>query len=193
MFRGVTDLNVNSLGNWGFLSGNSYHVFRPIGVCTTHGAFAPSYVPPLCAALSLQISHQDVFASRSVSLHGFCATDLPREPARHRDLSALAIAQLYRCPGQVELFFKWIKQHLRIKVFYGTTANTVKTQIWIAITIYVLVFIVKKHLKIEASLYTIQQFLSLTLFEKTPLNQLLNNTGLQMVMSENDNQLNLFN
>ncbi len=109
------------------------------------------------------------------------------------DLPALTIAQLYRCRWQVELFFKWIKQHLRIKVFYGTTENAVKTQIWIAITIYVLVAIVKKHLKIEASLYTILQILGLTLFEKTPLDQLLNNTGLQMAMSENDNQLNLFN
>jgi hypothetical protein len=109
------------------------------------------------------------------------------------DLPALTIAQLYRCRWQVELFFKWIKQHLRIKVFYGTTENAVKTQIWIAITIYVLVAIVKKHLKIEASLYTILQILSLTLFEKTPLDQLLNNTGLQMAMSENDNQMNLFN
>ena len=109
------------------------------------------------------------------------------------DLPALTIAQLYRCRWQVELFFKWIKQHLRIKAFYGTTENAVKTQIWIAITVYVLIAIVKKHLKIEASLYTILQILSLTLFEKTPLDQLLNNTGLQMAMSENDNQLNLFN
>ncbi len=84
------------------------------------------------------------------------------------DLPALTIAQLYRCRWQVELFFKWIKQHLRIKKFYGTTENAVKTQIWIAISIYVLVAIVKKRLKIEASLYTILQILSLTLFEKTP-------------------------
>ena len=85
------------------------------------------------------------------------------------DLPALTIAQLYRCRWQVELFFKWIKQHLRIKAFYGTTENAVKTQIWIAITVYVLVAIVKKRLKIEASLYTILQVLSLTLFEKIPI------------------------
>jgi len=109
------------------------------------------------------------------------------------DLPALTIAQLYRCRWQVELFFKWIKQHLRIKAFYGTTENAVKTQIWIAITVYVLVAIVKKRLKIEASLYTILQILSLILFEKIPLNQLLKNTELQMNMPENDNQLNLFN
>jgi hypothetical protein len=96
------------------------------------------------------------------------------------DLPALTITQLYRCRWQVELFFKWIKQHLRIKKFYGTTENAVKTQIWIAITIYVLVAIVKKRLNTEASLYTILQILSLTLFEKTPLDQLLKNTETQM-------------
>ena len=109
------------------------------------------------------------------------------------DLPALTIAQLYRCRWQVELFFKWIKQHLRIKRFYGTTENAVKTQIWIAITVYVLVAIVKKRLKIEATLYTILQVLSLTLFEKTQLDQLLKNMELPMDLPENDNQLNLFN
>jgi IS4 transposase len=109
------------------------------------------------------------------------------------DLPALTIAELYRCRWQVELFFKSIKQHLRIKAFYGTTENAVKTQIWIAITVYVLVAIVKKRLKIEASLYTILQILSLTLFEKTLLNQLLKNSELQVSTLENDNQLNLFN
>ena len=109
------------------------------------------------------------------------------------DLPALTIAQLYRCRWQVELFFKWIKQHLRIKKFYGTTENAVKTQIWIAITVYVLVAIVKKRLNTEASLYTILQILSLTLFEKTPLEQLLKNMDLQMNTSQDDNQLNLFN
>ena len=109
------------------------------------------------------------------------------------DLPALTITQLYRCRWQVELFFKWIKQHLRIKAFYGTTENAVKTQIWIAITVYLLVAIVKKRLKIEASLYTILQILSLTLFEKTSLNQLLTNTEYNDTMPENPNQLILFN
>jgi len=109
------------------------------------------------------------------------------------DLPALTITQLYRCRWQVELFFKWIKQHLRIKKFYGTTENAVKTQIWIAITIYVLVAIVKKRLNTEASLYTILQILSLTLFEKTPLDQLLKNTETQMQNYQDSNQLNLFN
>ena len=109
------------------------------------------------------------------------------------DLPALSIAQLYRCRWQVELFFKWIKQHLRIKRFYGTTENAVKTQIWISITVYVLVAIVKKRLNTEASLYTILQILSLTLFEKTTLDQLLKYTEMQMTTQRNNNQLNLFN
>jgi len=109
------------------------------------------------------------------------------------DLPALTIAQLYRCRWQVELFFKWIKQHLRIKRFYGTTENAVKTQIWIAIAVYVLVAIVKKRLNTEATLYTILQILSLTLFEKTPLDQLLKNMEPQMDTPQNNNQLNLFN
>ncbi|ALQ50573.1 IS4 family transposase [Nitrosomonas ureae] len=109
------------------------------------------------------------------------------------DLPALTIAQLYRCRWQIELFFKWIKQHLRIKQFYGTTENAVKTQIWIAISVYVLVAIVKKRLNTETSLYTILQILSLTLFEKTNLDQLLKNTEMQMITHHNNNQLNLFN
>ena len=109
------------------------------------------------------------------------------------DLPALTIAQLYRCRWQVELFFKWIKQHLRIKRFYGTTENAVKAQIWISITVYVLVAIVKKRLNTEASLYTILQILSLTLFEKISLDQLLENTEIQIIPQQNNNQLNLFN
>ncbi|CAH1387701.1 hypothetical protein NTGM5_690017 [Candidatus Nitrotoga sp. M5] len=89
------------------------------------------------------------------------------------ELPAMTIAQLYRCRWQVELFFKWIKQHLRIKRFYGTTENAVKTQIWIAISVYVLLAIVKKRLNPEASLHTIRQILSLTIFNKKPLYQSL--------------------
>src|SRR3989337_258507 len=88
MFRGVTDLNVNSLGNWDFFPGVSHHVFRPAGVRTTHGAFTSSNIPPLCAALPFQISRQDLFASRSISLHGLRSTDLSRESARYRNLSS---------------------------------------------------------------------------------------------------------
>ena len=83
------------------------------------------------------------------------------------------MAQLYKCRWQVELFFKWIKQHLRIKAFFGTSDNAVKTQIWIAISVYVLVAIVKKRLHLEPSLYTILQVLGLTLFEKMPIKQAL--------------------
>lgn len=91
---------------------------------------------------------------------------------------ALTIAQLYRGRWQIELFFKWIKQHLRIKAFYGTSANAVRTQIWTAIAVYLLVAILKKRLGLEASLYTILQILSLTLFEKMPILQALSQHSL---------------
>jgi hypothetical protein len=106
-------------------------------------------------------------------------------------LPAVTIADLYRCRWQVELFFKWIKQHLRIKAFYGTTENAVKTQIWIAISVYVLVAIVKKRLKLDQSLYSILQILSVTLFEKTQLQQAF--SGIDPVSLNDDvhNQLNL--
>ena len=104
-------------------------------------------------------------------------------------LPALTITKLYKCRWQVELFFKWIKQHLRIKKFYGTSQNAVKTQIWIAISVYVLVAIVKKRLKVEQSLYTILQILSLTLFEKTPILQALSQTDYRKPEDENCIQL----
>ena len=107
-------------------------------------------------------------------------------------LPALTIAELYRRRWQVELFFKWIKQHLRIKSFYGTSKNAVKTQIWIAISMYVLVAIVKKELKIDLSLYTILQILSVSLFEKTPILQALTFTDYNKLDVENPKQLNLF-
>lgn len=108
-------------------------------------------------------------------------------------LSASTIADLYRCRWQVELFFKWIKQHLRIKVFFGTSENAVKTQIWIAVSVYVLVAIVKKRLNIAASLYEILQILSLTMFERIPLDQLLSKIVSEQIPSISHNQLNLFN
>ncbi len=109
------------------------------------------------------------------------------------DLPALTIADLYRCRWQVELFFKWIKQHLRIKRFFGTSENAVKTQVWIAIAVYVLVAIVKKRMKSDASLYTLLQIFSLTLFEKTPMDQLLDFSEYNDDDIDNGNQLNLFN
>jgi hypothetical protein len=107
-------------------------------------------------------------------------------------LPALTIAELFRCRWQIELFFKWIKQHLRIKAFYGTTENAVKTQIWIAITVYVMVAIVKKQLKLDLSLYTILQILSVTLFEKTPILEALSTIQPQEFENPFCNQLTLF-
>ena len=107
-------------------------------------------------------------------------------------LPALTITELYRCRWQVELFFKWIKQHLRIKVFFGTSENAVKSQIWIAVSAYVLVAIVKKRLHLTASLYEILQILSLTMFEKIPLDQLLAQTMSNEIQPVSDNQLILF-
>jgi hypothetical protein len=107
-------------------------------------------------------------------------------------LPAVTIAKLYRCRWQVELFFKWIKQHLRIKAFYGTTENAVKTQIWIAISVYVLVAIVKRQLKLSLSLYTTLQVLSVTLFEKIPLLQAFAEVDDVELNSDFRRQLNLF-
>jgi Domain of unknown function (DUF4372)/Transposase DDE domain len=107
-------------------------------------------------------------------------------------LPALTIAQIYKQRWQVELFFKWIKQHLRIKAFYGTSENAVKTQIWIAVSVYVLVAIVRKRLELPASLYQILQILSLTLFEKTPILCALQAIELDANFAENANQLILF-
>jgi hypothetical protein len=108
------------------------------------------------------------------------------------DLAPLAVAQLYKCRWQVELFFKWIKQHLRIKAFYGTSENAVKTQVWTAIGVYVLVAIVKKELGMDRSLYEILQILSLALFEKTPILQALSARYDELENTENHNQLLLF-
>ena len=107
-------------------------------------------------------------------------------------LSALTIAKLFQCRWQIEIFFKWIKQHLRIKAFYGTTENAVKIQIWIAITVYVLVAIVKKQHHLDLSLYTILQILSVTLFEKTPILEALSIIQPQESNGVPRNQLTLF-
>jgi len=110
----------------------------------------------------------------------------------HFGLPAQTIAKLYRSRWQIELFFKWIKQNLRIKHFFGTSANAVKTQIWIAVSVYVLVAILKKRLGLEASLYTLLQVLSVNIFERIPLNQLLTDAEPTMQPDEIANQLNLF-
>jgi transposase len=147
---------------------------------------------------------------QTVLLHGFYAQkDYPDKLRRIRyfdhqthkalvfltnnfTLPALTIAQLYRCRWQVELFFKWIKQHLRIKAFYGTSENAVKTQIWIAISIYVLVAIVKKRLNLRHSLYSILQILSVTILEKTPILQVLSQIDESRKMPDDGKQLILF-
>lgn len=105
---------------------------------------------------------------------------------------AYQIAMLYKERWQIELFFKWIKQHLRVKAFYGTTKNAVYTQIWIAVSIYLLVAIMKKKLNLKQSLYTILQILSISLFEKMPINQAFEDIELQNVKNDNPNQLKMF-
>ncbi len=107
-------------------------------------------------------------------------------------LPPLTIAKLYQCRWQVELFFRWIKQHLRIKAFYGTSPNAVRTQVWIAISVYVLVAIVRKRLNLERSLHSILQILSVSLFEKMPILQALSGTECSEINHESHNQLNLF-
>jgi hypothetical protein len=107
-------------------------------------------------------------------------------------LPALTVTQIYKCRWQVELFFKWTKQHLRIKAFYGTSENAVKTQIWIAVSIYVLMAIVRKRLGLQASLYQILQILSVTLFEKVPILQALEASDFQKDLAADQNQLILF-
>ena len=111
----------------------------------------------------------------------------------HFTLEAIKIAQLYKCRWKIELFFKWIKQHLRIKAFFGTSENALKSQIWIAISIYVLVAIIKKELKLKQSLYTILQILSVSIFEKTAIFQALTETNVINENTESQNQLTMFN
>jgi len=151
-----------------------------------------------------------VYSDQTIRLHGFYSKQsYPERLRRIRffdaekrkwlvfltnnfALPALTITQLYKCRWQVELFFKWLKQHLRIKAFYGTSENAVKTQLWIAIAVYVLVAIVKKRLQLEASLYTILQILSVSLFEKIPLLQALTTPKGSVLEDDLANQLNLF-
>jgi hypothetical protein len=104
----------------------------------------------------------------------------------------LTIAQLYRARWKVELFFRWIKQHLRIKAFYGTSENAVKTQVWVALSVYVLVAIVKKQLGLDMSLYKILQILSITIFEKTPILEGFFNFADESESHNTWKQLNLF-
>jgi len=108
------------------------------------------------------------------------------------ELKAMELAMLYKHRWFIETFFKWIKQHLKIKSFWGTTRNTVKTQIWIAITVYVTIIILKKELKIEQSIYEILQVLSINIFDKKPIYQLFSKTNLQNFKEHDYIQLNMF-
>jgi hypothetical protein len=108
------------------------------------------------------------------------------------NLKASEVAQLYKHRWKIELFFKWIKQHLKIKSFWGQSENAVKTQVWIAVSIYVLVAIAKKHFMLKQSLYEILQILSISIFEKVPLNQLFDNRGIQSKFADDSNQLTMF-
>lgn len=104
----------------------------------------------------------------------------------------LTVAQLYKERWKIELFFKWLKQHLRIKSFFGTSKNAVYSQIWIAISAYLIIAIIKKQLKLEHSLYTILQILSISLFEKTSINQLLKKIDYKKPIEHNPKQLEMF-
>lgn len=108
------------------------------------------------------------------------------------DLTALEVALLYKHRWFIEIFFKWIKQHLKIKSFWGRSDNAVKTQIWIAIAVYIIVLVVRKKLKLQHSIYEILQILSINIFDKDPINQLFDNPDLQYFKEQNDNQLKLF-
>ena len=141
------------------------------------GTFTPQYYPLPLRRVKLYDAHNN-------KTFNFLTNNF--------DLPALTITELYRCRWHIEVFFKWIKQHLRIKAFFGHSQNAVNTQIWIAISIYVLVAIVKKRLHIPLSLYTILQILSLTLFEKMPLYEVLTNHDYKTQTNLETNQLNLF-
>ena len=149
-------------------------------------------------------------SDQTIILTGYCISKKYPEPLRrisffdvetgkrlifltnNFSLPALVIAQLYKKRWAVELFFKWVKQHLRIKAFYGTTSNAVKTQLWIAIATYVMIAIMKKHLNLTVSLYTILQFLSVSIFEKVPIKQALTNSNYKDQEVINRKQLLLF-
>jgi len=153
----------------------SHHVDRRTGlVCDQTIVLTGTYSPQDYQAPLRRIRFRDPATAKTLVFF-----------TNHFGLPALTITELYRCRWQVELFFKWIKQHLRIKAFFGTSENAVKTQIWIAVATYVLIAIVKKRAALPHSLYQILQILSLTIFERTPLHQLLTTTPTR---SDNDSE-----
>ena len=197
-----------------YVMDRGYVAFRRLYAVHRAGAFFVTRAMPRMDARRIYSRGVDrragVICDQSVMLNGFySARKYPehlrrirfKDPASGKTLvfltnntalPAATIAALYKSRWQVELFFKWIKQHLRIKSFFGNTENAVKTQIWIAVCVYVLIAIVKKRLALEASLYTILQMVSVTAFEKIPLDQLLNITARTKSNHPENNQLNLF-
>jgi transposase len=154
--------------------------------------FERLFVFTLCSAFFVVRTKSNVLLQRRVTYLDVETRKRFKFLTNNFTLPALTIAQIYKCRWQVELFFKWIKQHLRIKAFYGTSENAVKTQIWIAVSVYVLVAIVRKRLGLEASLYQILQILSVTLFEKTPVLRALQASDFEGSLDESGNQLILF-
>ena len=150
----------------------------------------------VCSFSHLHWSHEDLrsilYAAKILSYFDAATNKRLKFLTNNFALPALTIARIYKSRWQIELFFKWIKQHLRIKKFYGASENAVKTQIWIAVSVYVLVAIVRKRLGLEASLYQILQVLSVTLFEKTPILGALQPFDSHDNLLDDPNQLILF-
>ena len=160
----------------------SHRVDRSIGLLCDQTVFlAGQYTPRTYQAPLRRIRFRDSQTNKTLT---FLTNNF--------NLPAFTITELYRCRWQVELFFKWIKQHLRIRAFFGTSENAVKSQIWIAMSVYVLVAIVKKRLQLPGSLYQTLQILSLTMFERMPLNQLLAKTAIDDIDIDSRKQLSLF-
>jgi hypothetical protein len=161
----------------------SHRVDRSIGLLCDQTVFLTGqYTPRTYQAPLRRIRFRDSHSNKTLT---FLTNNF--------NLPAFTITELYRCRWQVELFFKWIKQHLRIRAFFGTSENAVKSQIWIAVSVYVLVAIVKKRLLLQGSLYQTLQILSLTMFERMPLNQLLAKVAIDDVDIDPRKQLSLFN
>jgi hypothetical protein len=178
------------------------------------GAFFVTRAKSNLDASRIYSEHADrqsgIFADQSIALNGYDSRkDYPshlrrirfHDPETGKDLvfltnqftlPAITVCALYKSRWQIELFFKWIKQHLRIKVFFGTSENAVKTQLWIAVSVYLLVAIVKKKLELPGSLYTLSQVLSVTLFEKMPISEALQQKNYTSSLTADPNQLILF-
>jgi hypothetical protein len=160
----------------------SHRVDRSIGLLCDQTVFLTgTYTPQTYQAPLRRIRFRDSRTNKTLT---FLTNNF--------NLPAFTITELYRCRWQVELFFKWIKQHLRIRAFFGTSENAVKSQIWIAVSVYVLVAIVKKRLQLPGSLYQTLQILSLTMFERMPLNQLLAKAAIDDIDIDPRKQLSLF-